>query len=446
MPRTRRSSSRSSFLPAELRGPLLAGAAVFVASWAFVSFAPWFSKWIYGDVRFYETWGSLLANHSIPYRDFRIEYPPGALPTFMAPVYLRKLFGYHGTYYFWFRAEILVWGLLVTVAMTWALASLGASRRRAYAALCVAGVGPALLGPIALARYDYWPALLAVAAVAALVAGRSLLACGFAAAGAIAKIFPILLVPFALLQLWRRGGARAVAEGLGIVALVLAALAGPFAIAAPHGLTWALHRQMVRPLQVESLGAVVLAAAHELANVRLHVVKSAGSDNLIGNAPHIASQLSGVATAIALIAIYIAYARSSRTREQLVTACAAAVTAYVIFSKVFSPQYLIWLIPLVPLVGGRRGVRASALLVVILGMTQIWEPYRYYEYYKTFVPWVTWLVVARDVLVLALLAVLVWPSRGDADELDVVRPAVVGAVDQDALEPHVALGGLEPNR
>jgi hypothetical protein len=118
----------------------------------------------------------------------------------------------------------------------------------------------------------------------------------------------------------------------------------------------------------------------------------------------------------------------------------------VIFSKVFSPQYLIWLIPLVPLVGGRRGVRASALLVVILGMTQIWEPYRYYEYYKTFVPWVTWLVVARDVLVLALLAVLVWPSRGDADELDVVRPAVVGAVDQDALEPHVALGGLEPNR
>ena len=75
---------------------------------------------------------------------------------------------------------------------------LGASRRRAYAALCVAGVGPALLGPIALARFDYWPALLAVAAVAALVARRPMLACGFAAAGALAKIFPVLLVPLAL--------------------------------------------------------------------------------------------------------------------------------------------------------------------------------------------------------------------------------------------------------
>ena len=93
-----------------------------------------------------------------------------------------------------------------------------------------------------------------------------------------------------------------------------------------------------------------------------------------------------------------------------------------------------------------RAVPTKAIVGEKVGMTQIWEPYRYYEYYKTFVPWVTWLVVARDVLVLALLAVLVWPSRGDADELDAARPAVVGAVDQDALEPHVALGGLEPNR
>ena len=97
----------------------------------------------------------------------------------------------------------------------------------------------------------------------------------------------------------------------------------------------------------------------------------------------------------------------------------------VIFSKVFSPQYLVWLMPLVPLVGGRRGVRATALLVVILGMTQIWEPYRYFAYYTTFTPWLTSLVFVRDLLVVALLAVLLWPSGGDADELDRGRPAVV---------------------
>ena len=73
-------SRRSSFrLPPELRGPLLAGCLLFVASWAFVSFAPWFSRWLYGDVRFYENWANMVTNHQVPYRDFRIEYPPLAL-------------------------------------------------------------------------------------------------------------------------------------------------------------------------------------------------------------------------------------------------------------------------------------------------------------------------------------------------------------------------------
>jgi len=425
MPRIRSSSSRSSFLPAELRGPLLAGAGVFVASWLFVSFTPWFGPWLRGDVRFYETWGNLMSNHFFPYRDFRIEYPPGALPMFLAPVYLRKLAGYYSTYFFWFRVELLVIGLLVLVAMAWALAQLGASRRRAYAALCVAGIGPALLGPIALSRFDYWPALFAVAAVAALVARRPMLACGVAAAGAAVKVYPAVLIPLALIELWRRHGPKAAAKGVALAVAVVGAFCVPFAVVAPHGVSWALHRQINRPLQVESLGAAFFGAAHQIAGAHLHVVKSAGSDNLVGSGPHLASTLSGILTLVALLAVYGLYIRSAATREELAAACVAAVTAYIAFSKVFSPQYLVWLIPLVPLLGGRRGRRASALLVVVVGMTQIWEPYRYTEYYRTFTPWLTWLVVARDLLVVALLAVLLRPSGRNPDELDSERPAVV---------------------
>jgi Glycosyltransferase family 87 len=426
MPRIRRSSSLSRLLPpAELRRPLLAGSALFVASWLFLSYVPTFAIWLYGDVRFYENWGSMMASHAVPYRDFKIEYPPGALITFLVPVYLRKLAGYHGTYYDWFRVEILVIGLLSVLVMAWALAFLGVSRRRAYAALCVAGLGPALLGPIALSRYDYWPALFAVAAVAALVARRPALACGFAAVGTAAKVYPAVLVPLALIELWRRNGARGVAQGVAVAAGVLAALTVPLVAVAPHGVSWALHRQFTRPLQVESLGAAFFAAAHEVANVHLHVVKSFGSDNLVGSGPDLAVTLSSVATAVALLAVYMLYARSGRSREQLVAAAAAAVTAYVAFSKVFSPQYLVWLLPVVPLVGGRRGLRAGALLVVVVGMTQIWEPYRYYGYYRSFAPWLTWLVIVRDVLVVALLAVLVWPSGRHAKQLDRVGAPVI---------------------
>jgi hypothetical protein len=424
-PRPRGSSSRTSFLPADLRAPLLAGAGVFVAAWLFVSYLPVYGKWLYGDVRFYETWGSMMANHAVPYRDFNIEYPPGALITFLAPVYLRKLAAYHGTYYFWFRVELLVIGIAALVAMAWALHFLRVSRRRAFWSLCVAGIAPALLGPIALARYDYLPALLSVAAVAALAARRPTIACALAGLGAAAKVYPVVLIPLALIELWRSHGARGVARGVAMTVAVVAAVSGTLAVAAPQGIWWALHRQLVRPLQVESLPAAFFAAAHVIGGVHLHVVKRAGSDNLIGSGPDLASTLSGIATVVAVASVYVLYTRSDRTREQLVVSSVAAVVAYIAFSKVLSPQYLVWLIPLVPLVGGRRGLRASALLLVVLGMTQIWEPYRYYAYYKTFAPWLTTLVVVRDLLVVALLAVLLWPSGGDADELDRGRPAVV---------------------
>jgi Glycosyltransferase family 87 len=417
----------SSRLPADLRGPLLGGVLLLVASWSFVWFLPAFGKWLYGDVRFYEGWGALVANHQVPYRDFRLEYPPGAVPVFVLPVYLRKLFGYHGTYYTWFRAEMLAIALLTLAATAWALARLRAPRRRAYAALGFVAVAPALLGPMTLARYDLWPTLFAVAGVAALLAGRPVLACALLGAGTVVKVFPIVLVPLALLELWRQGRVRAAARGLAAAVVVAAVSIVPFLAVAPHGLAWALHRQISRPLQVESLGAAVFVAAHQVAGLHLHVVKSAGSDNLVGPGTNAAGVVSGIATVLALLALYALYLRSERGGEQLVLACVAAVTAYVALAKVFSPQYLIWLMPLVPLVGGRAGVRATALLAAVLGLTQIWEPFRYGAYVHSFTPWLSWLVIVRDLLVVLLLGLLVRPlvSRRHAQQLDAVRlPAV----------------------
>jgi len=85
--------------------------------------------------------------------------------------------------------------------------------------------------------------------------------------------------------------------------------------------------------------------------------------------------------------------------------------------------------PLVPLLGGRAGVRAAGLFAVAVGMTQIWEPYRYYDYYSTFAPWLTWLVIARDLIVVAIVVVLVRAlarSEDDAEKLDRGGTAVAG--------------------
>jgi hypothetical protein len=83
--------------------------------------------------------------------------------------------------------------------------------------------------------------------------------------------------------------------------------------------------------------------------------------------------------------------------------------AFVALSKVLSPQFLIWLIPLVPLVRGRRGLAASGLLGLALLLTQLWFPIRYWDL-VAFEAVPSWLVLARDLVLLVLLAVLLLPT------------------------------------
>jgi hypothetical protein len=426
MSRIHNSSGRSSRLRTDI-GPPLAGAAAFVVSWSALAYAHVFQKWLIGDVRFYDNWGNLIAAHLLPYRDFRLEYPPGAIPAFAAPVYLRKLAGYHGVYYDWFRVEILVLGLLTIAAMAWALHGLGASVAQRYAALVFAGFAALLLGPIAVSRYDYWPALLSILGVAALLAGRERLACAVIAAGFVAKIYPLVLLPIALVVLWRRRGLRGVAEGVGVSALVAAAGFLPFVATAPHGLWLGMWRQASRPLQVEALAASFWFAAHQIAGLHIHTVKSYGSDNLVTPGADAASALSGVAVVVALVAIWIWFARSAAGRDEIAVAAAACVVAYISFNKVFSPQYLVWLFPLVPLVRGRRGLWATVLLAVATGLTQAWEPYHYGALFRHHAAWVSALLLVRDLLVVSLLALLVWPRRSKlpAEKLEPAGAAVV---------------------
>src|ERR1043166_7328932 len=111
---------------------------------------------------------------------------------------------------------------------------------------------------------------------------------------------------------------------------------------------------------------------------------------------------------------YTTLFRSPATPERLIRYSAAAVVAFVAFDKVLSPQFMIWLLPLVPLVRGRRGLAASALLGLALLLTQLWFPIRYWDLALHFAAFPSWLVVARDLTLLALLAVLLVKEREPA--------------------------------
>ena len=330
----------------------------------------------------YQSYGSAIVDHHrVPYRDFSVEYPPGALPVFVLPAYF-------GDY-----ANALEWLMAACgVALVGVLAFI--RREAAY----YAALAPVLVGSLILSRFDLWPALLLVAALAALLGGRDSLGWAFLGAAVAAKLWPLVVVPPAFLWSMRRGRGRAVLAGAVVVAIAFV----PFALIAPHGLWHSLSSQASRPLQVESLGAAFLTTfGHP------HVVTTHGSQNVAGHGA-LGAVLSALG-ALAVVGAWSAFARGPVTRDRFVRYAVAAVSGFVAFDKVLSPQYLLWLIPLVPLVRGRRGVGATGLLTFACVLTQVWFPQRYFAYADSFE--LAWVVLLRDVVLVALFAALVTPRR-----------------------------------
>ncbi|HWJ31904.1 MAG TPA: hypothetical protein VNR59_06145, partial [Gaiellaceae bacterium] len=74
-------------------------------------------------------------------------------------------------------------------------------------------------------------------------------------------------------------------------------------------------------------------------------------------------------------------------------------------------QFLIWLIPVVPLVRGRRGLWAGALLLAAFVLTLIWFPFGYFRLALDFETGLSWLLLARDLVLVALALLLVPHTR-----------------------------------
>jgi len=361
------------------------------------------------DTGLYQRYGDAMAHGQVPYRDFRLEYPPGALPVFALPSLAHE--GDRNAYDRWFDRLMALCGCIGIAGAALVLRALGAGVARTAAALGLVAISPLLVGSVVLSRFDLWPASLAVLALAALLHERLVLAALGLGAAIAAKLWPAVLAPLVVVHVWRTRGPRAAAAWAAGLVLVDAAVFLPFAALSPAGLQASFHAQIARPLQLESLAGAVLVALHHVAGTSLHVVTSYGSQNLDGTGTHAAEVATTIAGALALTTVWALYARSPAGGERLVAHAAASVAATLAFGKVFSPQFAIWLVPLVPLVRGRRGVAAGALLAATLVLTQLWFPRHYWPLAQGFAQRESWLLLARDLAVVALAAVLAWPRR-----------------------------------
>ena len=338
-----------------------------------------------------------------PYRDFYDEYPPLAQPLFLI---VRLLPGPFATSFKWTMA------LCGAAALVLMVLAIRASLLRCAVAAGVMAVSPLIVGPVFLNTYDLFPALLTIAAVLAFLHGRERPTYVLLALAVAAKVFPLVLLPLVLIESWERGGRDAVRRSFAWFGGVLVLVHLPFAVLGPGGLRFSYWVQLRRGLEAESLGGGILLVLDRLG---LHSVtlrdKAPGSRDAVGTLPDALAVVSSVVVVSAALYVAWLYLRGQRDR---VVACAAAVTAFVAFNKVLSPQYVVWLLPLVP----AAGFVASGVLVVVLALTRA-EWNRFVLPHGSVHHWgevLSWWILARDLVLVALYALLALKLRAGATQ------------------------------
>ncbi len=365
------------------------------------------------DVHLYQGFADAVFDGRVPYRDFFMEYPPGALAVFLPPA----AFG-SGHYNAAFKALMVLCGAVTIVLVAFLLVRLEASALRLWTAVLLVALSPIALGPISLNTYDAWPTLLTIVSLACLVAGLPTTALGVLALAFVAKVYPIVVLPPALIFVWRTRGRETALRAAGTFAGIAALLVTPFLALAPHGLAESFRAQAARALQVESLGASLLAAADRFGWYSATVVHRTGhaiSYDLAGPLPRALATVSTVLQVLAVLAVAWLYLRGRDDGQRLATAFAAAVAGFLAFTRFLSPQYLVWLIPFVALLGPAAWIVTAVALI----LAQVW----FFHYSDVFsLGGYTWLVLVRDlvIVVLFVVALLALRSRPAEDEDPVV--------------------------
>jgi glycosyl transferase family 87 len=294
-----------------------------------------------GDVIEFGRYGHAVLDGQLPYRDFHLEYPPGAIPLFTLPAL--------GEYVTWFRLEnALAW--VAVIVLTGALLDTLRPRDRLNPLLLAAvALVPLLLGPFTLMRFDGWPTALVLAALLCLLRGRPTPGLGLLAVGAVVKAWPLALLPlFVAYGVPRRA--------LVVCGAVLVLALAPFAVLTPGGAYNGLMAQPNRHLEYETIGASTLFALGR--PVRLYF--ETGSFSVAGSGANTIATLHSVVQLAMILLIVVVFVRSRRGPQQLVTAVAATVAVAAVLGKVLSPQFLLWMAPFVALAD-------EAALVFFLG-------------------------------------------------------------------------------
>ena len=273
--------------------------------------------------------------------------------------------------------------------------------------------GAVMLYPVAVTRYDAVVALtLAISAYCAVLGGRYVyLAYASLGFGAAAKLVPALAtLPLALV---RRGAARGYAIFFGVLALFFA----PALLLGGERFFESFAYHAERGLQVESLAASILIKIGWVEGITFRY----GAFEAQGRGVELASSLSLPLTALLLLVTTFVMYRARRSGRLDISEfpryAAALILAFMVCSKVLSPQYLIWLLPLLPLSApGLAGLGISGLFLAACWTTTQVFPLHYGDLLELTPPGPDLLLARNFLLVLIWVVLLVLPAPSPEKE------------------------------
>lgn len=311
------------------------------------------------DVELYQKVGSDIANGVLPYRDRVLEYPPYAIPYFLIP----NAFGAED-YAKGFKLLALLTDGVIKALLLW-VGWKEAKGLRALLPLAVYCAGIPFLSYFFLQRYDLFPSFLSLAALLLFCAKKETLAGMLLVFGMGAKLYPALFIPPLFFFALREGRWKPFVAGLALGAAPLAAL-GAF-------LPWwdflAYHNE--RGLQGESFFASLIWLAHFPGWIAAQWLDGHGCMEVRGAVadavlPWARAVFAGVVLTSTVAACRAAWRSQESSAPDVARVLLVPLLGFMAFNQVFSPQFLIWILPIAGVAALDRRHTKTALVVVLI--------------------------------------------------------------------------------
>ncbi|KAA0993465.1 hypothetical protein [Dyadobacter aurulentus] len=303
------------------------------------------------DLSLYYGSASKILDGQVPYRDFHIEYPILALIPVVVPEVLNRIF--YDTidgYIFWFAAQNISLG----VAGGYLISNIVPDNRKPvaiwYFGLLIISL------PIFLFRFDPFTAFLTAVSLRYLIT-RPFVSGSAMMVSIAAKLYALVMIPFlGLYYLLNKYYKKLLMHAAGFVSILLIILAA-FLWIGSNAIDDFLSSHLLRGIHLESVAGGILLLFQKAGFTAIHVVHNYGALHLESSWSAYALQAVKVLTPLAfflgLCFIVRIFWMQSKQQGQiaiqtLILAFTVQLLLFILLNKVFSPQYLVWLLPLIP--------------------------------------------------------------------------------------------------